>query len=175
MAIHAAPHGEGSPVMSRRQQIAMNPQEIADYLASQLTVIVVSNGRDGYPHPMPMHFCVEPGGSVAMTTYRKSQKVLNCRRDPHVALLVESGADYAELRGLLIRARAEIVDDHAATVACMLASRAHSNAVRGIVTDAAADAAFAASVVRRAEKRLVLRCHAEDYVSWDHRKLGGVY
>ena len=45
--------------MSRRQQIAMSPPEIADYLASQLTVIVVSNGRDGYPHPMPMHFCVE--------------------------------------------------------------------------------------------------------------------
>ncbi|MGE0483971.1 MAG: pyridoxamine 5'-phosphate oxidase family protein [Gammaproteobacteria bacterium] len=161
--------------MSRRQQIAMSPAEIAAYLASQLTVVVVSNGRDGYPHPMPMHFCVEDGGVVAMSTYRKSQKVLNCRRDPRTTLLVESGEDYAELRGLVIYARGEIVDDHAATVACMKASRAHSNAIRGIRPDADADAAFADSVIRRAEKRLVLRFHPQRCVSWDHRKLGGVY
>lgn len=161
--------------MSRRQQIAMSPPEMADFLASQLTVIVVSNGRDGFPHPMPMHFCVEDGGVVAMTTYRKSQKVLNCARDPRTTLLVESGSDYAELRGLVIAARAEIVDDHAATVACMQACRAHSNAVRGSRPDAAANAAFEASVARRAAKRLVLRFHPERCVSWDHRKLGGTY
>jgi len=161
--------------MSRRQQIAMTEAEIDAYLAEQLTVIVVSNGSDGYPHPMPMHFCVEAPRTITMTTYRKSQKVKNLLRDPRASLLIESGREYAELRSLLLRARTEIVDDHAATMACMRACRAHSNAARRSAPGAEETAAFEASLARRAEKRLVLRFHPENAISWDHRKLGGRY
>jgi nitroimidazol reductase NimA-like FMN-containing flavoprotein (pyridoxamine 5'-phosphate oxidase superfamily) len=161
--------------MSRRQLIAMTETEIDAYLAEQLTVIVVSNGRDGFPHPMPMHFCVEAPRTIAMTTYRKSQKVQNLLRDPRASLLIESGREYAELRSLLLRANTEIVDDHAATMACMRACRAHSNAARGTSPGAEGTAAFEASLARRAEKRLVLRFHPETTISWDHRKLDGRY
>ncbi|MEQ8231147.1 MAG: pyridoxamine 5'-phosphate oxidase family protein [Gammaproteobacteria bacterium] len=161
--------------MSRRQQIVMSETEIDAYLASQLTVIVVSNGVNGFPHPMPMHFCLADPRTIAMTTYRKSQKVLNLRRDARASLLLESGRSYAELRSLLIYAHAEIVDDHAATMACMRATRAHSNAARGTPATPDEDAAFEAGLGARAEKRLVLKFHPEAYVSWDHSKLGGRY
>ncbi len=161
--------------MSRRRQIAMTQAEIDAYLAAQLTMIVVSNGPDGYPHPMPMHFCVEADRAIAMTTYARSQKVRNLERDPRATLLVESGSAYEALRSVLVYASAEIVTDDEATAACMAACRQHSNAVRGIVTSAEDDRTFAAAAARRAAKRLVLRFRPDRYVSWDHAKLGGIY
>ena len=58
-----------------------------------------------------MWYLAEPDGAVAMTTFRKSQKALNLRRDPRCTLLLESGRTYPELKGLIIRGRAEIDDD----------------------------------------------------------------
>lgn len=161
--------------MSRRDQIAMTADEIGAYLAGQLTIIVISNGHHGFPHPMPMHFCVYDDGAIGMTTYKKSQKVHNLRRDPRASLLVESGEDYAELRSVLIYADTEIIDDTEATIACMAACREHSNGARSIRSDADTDAEFLRTAAERAKKRLVLKFHPESIVSWDHAKLGGRY
>lgn len=161
--------------MSRRQIIAMTEDEVARYIASQLTIIVVSNGPGGFPHPMPMHFCVEDDGCIAMTTYRKSQKVLNLQRDPRATLLIESGVRYEELRSVVIHAQTEIIDDRDATLACMLACRKHSDAARGDGAASVDDASFRAGAEKRATKRLVLKFHAQQTMSWDHAKLGGVY
>ena len=161
--------------MSRRNQIVMSDAEVTAYLESQLTVIIVSNGRDGFPHPMPMHFCVEPGNVIAMTTYRKSQKVMNFRRDPRATLLVESGEDYAELRSVVIYAETEIIDDEAATLACMEACRRHSAGARGETLSASMAAEAREGFARRAPKRLVLKFHPQRILSWDHSRLGGTY
>lgn len=161
--------------MSNRALIAMTDSEVTDYLEHQLTIIIISNGQNGFPHPMPMHFCVNADRSIDMTTYKKSQKVVNCRRDPRASLLVESGERYADLRSVLIYAQTEIIDDASATVACMAACRRHSNGVLGIDSDAEADAAFTETAARRAAKRLVLKFRPETTISWDHAKLGGRY
>ena len=97
--------------MNRRQQIALGPEEQREYLDESHTIILVSNDRHGYPHPVAMWYLAEPDGSVVMTTFRKSQKALNLRRDPRCTLLIESGRTYPELKGLIIRGRAEIDDD----------------------------------------------------------------
>src|SRR5512147_1376921 len=97
--------------MNRRQQIALDPAEQRKYLEESHTVILTSIDRHGYPHSIAMWYAVEPGGAVVMTTFAKSQKVLNLRRDPRCALLVEDGRTYETLRGLLIRGRAEIDAD----------------------------------------------------------------
>ena len=39
---------------SRRELIQMTPEETKEFLAMQKTLIIVSNGKDGFPHPMPM-------------------------------------------------------------------------------------------------------------------------
>ncbi|MFT2633395.1 pyridoxamine 5'-phosphate oxidase family protein, partial [Escherichia coli] len=44
-------------------------------------------------------------------TYAKSQKVRNLERDPRATLLVETGFEYTELRGVQLETRAEIVRD----------------------------------------------------------------
>jgi nitroimidazol reductase NimA-like FMN-containing flavoprotein (pyridoxamine 5'-phosphate oxidase superfamily) len=155
---------------SRREQIQLSPAEIADYLVAQKTIIIVSNGKDGYPHPMPMWFHADAEGCVYCTTFRKSQKVLNYQRDPRASLLVESGEEYAELKSVVIYARAEIVDDTDAVVDALVKIN-----TKGREVSEAEARQIAGAVLKTAEKRVLLRFVPERYVSWDHAKLGGRY
>jgi PPOX class probable F420-dependent enzyme len=155
---------------SRRELIQLSPEEIDAFLAEQKTIIIVSNGKDGYPHPMPMWFWVDDAGVVYCTTFRKSQKVLNLTRDPRAALLVETGEEYAELKSVLVYARAEVVDDQAAVVDALVRINTRGRSVSEAEREKLSDA-----VARTAEKRVLVRFHPERYVSWDHGKLGGAY
>jgi len=155
---------------SRRQSIALSPDEIRAYLDSQKTLIVVSNGRDGFPHPMPMWFWVDDSRNVYCTTFRKSQKVLNLQRDPKASLLVESGLEYADLKGVVIYADTEIIDEVGAVTDVLVAIN-----TRGRDIDDAAKQALTQTVRRTAEKRVALKFRPRDYVSWDHSRLGGRY
>src|SRR3990172_9221990 len=97
--------------MRRHRQIALTPDEQRRYLEESHTVILTSLDRHGYPHSVAMWYVVDPDGTVAMTTFAKSQKAMNLRRDPRCALLVESGRLYPELKGLLVRGRATLETD----------------------------------------------------------------
>ncbi len=155
---------------SRRELIALTPEEIADFLAEHKTIILVSNGRDGYPHPMPMWFYVDDAGAVHCTTFRKSQKVLNLQRDPKATLLVESGESYAELKSVLIYASAEIIDDRDAVVDTLVRINSRGRSLSAAEREKLSDAVSAT-----AEKRVLLKFAPERYVSWDHAKLAGRY
>lgn len=155
---------------SRRKLIELTDDEIRDYLDAEKTLIIVSNGRNGYPHPMPMWFESDQDGCLYCTTFGKSQKVLNWRRDPKATLLVESGEEYAELKGVVIYARCEVIDDPEQVIDTLVAINSE-----GEQTDAAERAALRDSVARRAAKRVLLKFVPERYVSWDHAKLGGRY
>jgi nitroimidazol reductase NimA-like FMN-containing flavoprotein (pyridoxamine 5'-phosphate oxidase superfamily) len=155
---------------SRREIIALTPEEIAAFLVEQKTIIIVANGKDGYPHPMPMWFYADDAGCIYCTTFRKSQKVLNFKRDPRASLLVESGEEYAALKSVLIYARAEVIDDLDTVVDTLV-----KITTKGQSAPAADVERLAAGVRKTAEKRVVLKFVPERYVSWDHAKLGGRY
>ena len=153
--------------MNRRKIIEIDEPERRQYVADAKTIILVSVGKDGYPHAVPMWFTVDDGGAVLMTTYGRSQKTVNLRRNPKVALLVESGERYDELKGVLIRGTAEVIEDEDLAVRTLTAIHAkHYGELHGDVGE----------VMRaQARKRVVLRITPERVSSWDHRKLGGVY
>ena len=155
---------------SRRELISMTEAERMAFFRSKKTIIIISNGVGGYPHPMPMWYIVDDDGSVRMSTFRKSQKVKNVQRDPKVSLLSEDGEEYAELRGVHISAICEVVDD--------------LRAVQDTMVDITGGEAAASQEAREgmykvieatAAKRVMLRITPEKIVSWDHRKLGGTY
>ena len=156
--------------MSRRDLITMDDAEVDAFLRSNKTMILVSNGHNGHPHPMPMWFGIEDGGTIVMTTFRKSQKVNNIRNDPRVTLLVEAGLEYNELKSVMIYANAEVIDDLTETTNVMLGLAKG----RGEVSDAQMEAARA-NMEKTATKRVVLRMKPTTVVSWDHSKLGGKY
>jgi PPOX class probable F420-dependent enzyme len=156
--------------LSRRAQIQMTPGEVDGFLAASKTIILCSIGRDGAPHPMPMWFGVEPDGSVVMSTFTKSQKIRNLERDPRVALLAEAGAQYTELRGVVLYGAAELVRDTPKVLDIL----ARVTARTGGAPDAE-PAAIRAGLEATARKRTGIRVRPTRIVSWDHRKLGGVY
>ncbi|MEX2159090.1 MAG: TIGR03618 family F420-dependent PPOX class oxidoreductase [Dehalococcoidia bacterium] len=153
--------------MSQREKIRLTDAEVRDFLEHSRTMIIVSNGHDGVPHPMPMFYAVEDDGAIVMTTYTKSQKIQNLMRDPRVSLLVEDGEAYSELRGVVLYGTAELIDS-TDTVMQFLATIA---AQRGEGADES-EAALAGRY-RMASKRTGIRVRPERVVSWDHRKLVG--
>ncbi len=155
---------------SRRSIIELTDNEIRDYLDAKKTLIIVGNGVNGYPHPMPMWFAQGDDGCIYCTTFGKSQKVRNWRRDPKATLLVESGLEYAELKGVVIYASCEIIDDAEAVRETLVAINS-----RGRDLDHAAKAKLQESVTGTATKRVVLKFTPRRYVTWDHAKLGGRY
>jgi PPOX class probable F420-dependent enzyme len=96
--------------LSRRDQITLSEDELADLLMSERVAIVSSLGPRGWPHSMPLWF-VAREGEVWVWTYAKSQKVRNLERDPRATLLIETGHEYGELRGAMIEAEAELHRD----------------------------------------------------------------
>ncbi len=157
--------------MSRRDQIRMNDDEIRDLLRENKTIIISSIGQDGFPHPMPMWFSVDEAMVISMTTFRKSQKILNLQRDPRVSLLVESGLEYQELKGVVIYGRAELSEDLDQIIAALLAAAGQE----APADDADAQKAMREVMQKTASKRTVIRVKPERVISWNHAKLGGVY
>jgi len=156
--------------MSRRKQIEMTDAEARAFLDGSRTVILNSIGRDGVPHPMPMWFAVEDDGAVVMTTFAKSQKIRNLERDPRVSLLAEDGEAYAELRGVVIYGKAELSPGVDQVLDVLERVTRRSTGAAG-----AAPEALRAGLEKTARKRVAIRVRPERIVSWDHRKLGGVY
>ncbi|TMA53958.1 MAG: TIGR03618 family F420-dependent PPOX class oxidoreductase, partial [Deltaproteobacteria bacterium] len=97
--------------MQRRKEIALTPAEQQQFLEESHTIILSTLDRQGYPHSVAMWYVVDPDGTVLMTTFAKSQKALNLRRDPRCSLLVESGRKYEDLKGILVRGRATLEAD----------------------------------------------------------------
>lgn len=155
---------------SRRKLIELDADEVRDYLDAEKTLIIVGNGHNGYPHPMPMWFAHDPDGTIRCTTFGKSQKVLNWRRDPKATLLVESGVEYAELKGVVIYATCEVIDDPDAVKDTLVAINS-----RGRDLDDGAKTKLREAVSGTAAKRVVLKFTPERYVTWDHAKLRGRY
>ena len=155
---------------SRRDLIRMTDEEMRAFLDEQKTITIVSNNANGYPHPIPMWFTADEDLTVRMSTFRKSQKVLNVKRDPKVTLLVEDGEEYAELRSVVIYGTCEVVDD----------LRAVQDTLVDITGGEAANSQQAREgmykvIEATAAKRVLLRIKPDKIVSWDHRKLGGTY
>jgi nitroimidazol reductase NimA-like FMN-containing flavoprotein (pyridoxamine 5'-phosphate oxidase superfamily) len=157
-------------VASKRSKIEMSDAEIKEYLVNNKTMTIVSNGFNGYPHPMPMWFYVDDAGYLYCTTFRKSQKVANFLRSPKASLLIESGTEYAELKSVLIYAEAEIIDDLDVVLDTMVKITTKGLNLNTDELSTAAD-----GVRATAPKRIVIRFSPVKTITWDHSKLGGVY
>ncbi len=154
---------------SRRDQIKLTEEEQRQLLELERTVVVSTIGPRGWPHVMPLWY-VPRDGEVWIWTYRKSQKVKNLERDPRATLLIETGFEYSELRGVQIEAEAELVRDPERIV-----EFAKELTVRYTAGIDSVEGDAAAALRAQAPKRVAIRFHPKRVASWDHRKLGGTY
>ena len=154
--------------MSPRRDVAMTADEIRTFLAPPRTGVLSSLGKDGFPHSVAMWFVPDiEGGEVRMWAYRKSQKVVNLQRDPRCALMVEEGMGYSELKGILVRGRARVIDDpdEIFEIGRRL-YEIYTLPATGIPSEAAEE-----ELRRQAGKRNGIVLPLERVASWDHSKL----
>jgi general stress protein 26 len=154
--------------VSRRDQIKMSDAEVGALLDEERTVICATNGRDGFPHLMPLWYLVRDGELWAWS-FAKSQKVRNLERDPRATLQVEAGTEYPQLRGVMLKCDVTIHRDTELIGAFGLELFA-----RYAPGDLGDD--VRAMVLAQAPKRVALQFAERGRATWDHRKLGaGVY
>ena len=145
-----------------RPDIRLTPDEQADFLRANRKCSLATIDQNGFPHIVAMNF-TQRDGAFWMTSYGKAQKVVNIRRNPKVALMVETGGAYAELKGVMVRGHCEILEgaDEVAEVFAWMAEDRREPRPAG--------------ASRSAPKRVVLKIVPEKTVTWDHAKLGGRY
>lgn len=152
--------------MKRRNAIQLTSEECDAFLRAAKTIVLSSIDQRGYPHSVAMWYVMD-GNCCLMTTYAKSQKAMNIRRNPKVALMAESGTTYDTLKGVLIRGHAELLQD--VEFCAGVLARVHQK-MSGAMPEGIEEALKA-----QARKRVVIKVNPEHVSSWDHSKLGGAY
>ena len=153
----------------------MTQAEAWDWLEKGNNCSLATIDRDGYPHVVAMAYAID-SGAIVMTSFAKAQKVVNLRCNPRAAIMVESGKAYSALKGVMVRGRAEIIENtdkvlevlnlvgHRTLQSSRTAPRQNDagNQINDQITQQAR---------QLASKRVVIRLHPEKWASWDHSKL----
>lgn len=147
-----------------RELVRMTEDEVAAFVAGNVRARVSTVCRDGAPHVVPVSYVVLDG-RVAFWADNDSQKMVNLRRDPRVAVVVDDGVDFQELRGVHLAGTAALHDDADTNgrIADLFAAKApeeHREAAKQMLLGLAAE-------------RTAVVVEAAKVASWDHRKLAG--
>lgn len=156
--------------MSRRDQITMTSDEVESFLKRRQTASLASIDSRGKIHLVAMWYGFYEG-QIAMWTYGKSQKIVNLQNNPNITMLIEDGDRYEELRGVEVVGYGRVIEDRPTieAIGASIFDRYVSPDIDGEV------AVLREGFVKSAQKRLGIIVDVEKIVSWDHRKLQGVY
>lgn len=148
--------------MAERPDIRLTQDEQTAFLRANRKCALATLDKEGFPHITAMNYVLH-NGALYMTSYGKAQKVVNIRRDPKIAIMVETGSAYGELKGVMLRGSCEIIESADAV-----------NEVFGWMAEQRGEPRSQGSA-RSAPKRVVLKIVPQKTVSWDHSKLVGRY
>jgi hypothetical protein len=82
----------------RGRRIMMTREELDAFLAGQRTCRVATVDESGRPHVGPLWFAWD-GTSLWLYSITRSRRWAQLRRDPRLAVVVDDGHEYGELRG----------------------------------------------------------------------------
>ena len=151
--------------LNQRRSVVMSDDEVRAHLERNRTATMATLGRSGVPHLVAMWYGIFDG-HVVFETKSKSQKAVNLRRNPTIAVLVESGDTYAQLQGVAIEGVAMIIDDDTDDEYWRAAISVYERNT-GPYSPRSLGA-----VQAMMNKRIVVRVVPQRIRSWDHRKLG---
>lgn len=156
-----------------RKDITMTPDEVGRFLAASKVLHVATVGKDGWPHLAPMWFVMD-GDRVVFRSFTKSQKIVNLRRDPKLTVLVETGDEYSQLQGVMIKGTARLVTDHGYVLSIYGGLAAKYPMINNTPIELDADS-LESAFGRFATKNTAVVVEPDKIVTWDHTKLGGSY
>jgi len=93
----------------RGRRIAMSAAEVDEFLAAERTCRLASVGAAG-PHVTPLWFLWHEG-ALWLSSLSRSQRWADLMNDPRVAVVVDAGEEYLELRGVEIRGKVTVVGE----------------------------------------------------------------
>jgi PPOX class probable F420-dependent enzyme len=148
---------------NQRAQIVMSHDEVVEFLHQQRSSTVATVGPKGQLNLVAMWYAVRDE-HIWIETKRKSQKVVNLRRDPRMSFLVETGDTYDQLRGVALEGTGAIVDDPDVVwdVCVNVFERYNAPYTHELKP----------FVELMAHNRVAVRLDVARIRSWDHRKLG---
>ncbi|GLF95732.1 pyridoxamine 5'-phosphate oxidase family protein [Streptomyces yaizuensis] len=82
----------------RGRRIMMTPGELDTFLTTERTCRVATVAADGRPHVGALWFAWD-GTSLWLYSLVRSRRWAGLRHDPRIAVVVDSGEEYGELRG----------------------------------------------------------------------------
>lgn len=138
----------------------MTSDEIDAFLAEQRTCRVATTGADG-PHATPLWYAWD-GSALWLTSLVRSQRWTDLQRDPRIAVVVDAGEAYDELRGVELRGRVEVVGEVPRT--------GEPNAELDAPEQLYADR-YSGGRVGHDGRHGWLRVRPEKITSWDFRKI----
>jgi hypothetical protein len=159
--------------MSRRSSIQMNPGDLKEFVEKSWSLVLGTHGPSGRPHLATMGFG-RVGEDIVMTSYEKSQKVTNIKRDPRVSCLIESPGDgYDSVKGVLVAGTAVLTWDQP-TIIRFLHCCMERSASRGWSSVNLSESGRDLESI--AQKRVGIRIVEQAApASWDHSLLRGEY
>jgi hypothetical protein len=93
----------------RGRKIAMTPEEMDAFLASERVCRVATLGSDG-PHATPLWFGWD-GALLWLYSITRSQRWADLQKDPRIGVVIDGGVEYLELRGVEITGTVEVVGE----------------------------------------------------------------
>lgn len=87
----------------------MTSGELDAFLTDERTCRVATSGAGG-PHATPLWFCWH-GGAVWLYSLTRSRRWADLQHDPRIGIVIDTGREYLELRGVEILGIAEVVGE----------------------------------------------------------------
>ena len=138
-----------------RTQLRLTQDELDDLLVRERTLRAGTVSADGWPHVVPLWF-VWHGGVVYVNNLKRSKRTRNLEEGSPVALCVDTGELYMELRGAVLYGRFEAADDDPSLEQ---------------IREAFAAKYWGGKEVPATRSHSWLRMAPERIVSWDFRKI----
>lgn len=101
--------GNGA-LRTRGAGISMTKEEIDLFLSTERTCRVATIGGDGSPHFAPLWF-VWDGAFLWLNSLVRSRRWTDLQKDPRIAIVVDGGEQFTDLRGVEVRGTAMSVGD----------------------------------------------------------------
>lgn len=142
--------------------IEMDTDEREELLRQPLTIRFATCPPDGFPHVVPVWYVADEDGPVYFDSDRNTAKVRNVEREGAAAGVVDTGDEYAELRGVLLQGTAEVLTD---------------DDVKEFVVDRYAEKYWGGSVPSHVRDRntrrekVVVQLNPLNVVTWDFSKV----
>lgn len=140
----------------------MSPDEVDAFLTGQRTCRVATVSPDGAPHVSALWFAWD-GTSLWLYSITRSRRWSELRRDPRIAVVVDAGEEYGDLRGVELSGTALFVGEAPRTGAPCPELEAPERLF--------AAKNFGLDAMPHDGRHGWLRLTPEAVVSWDFRKL----